>query len=104
MILFLRIVNLYRFAHSGLYLLAISNLECKERPGKPRPRTVQEQPHAQHFSPLNGYEPQMTPNMILILKISQHSFVFGRIPLQPDDALLERLAKARADLIAFEHG
>jgi hypothetical protein len=64
------------------------------------PRAVKEDAHAQGFTTLRGDEAQLATLMIWVLDEDETGLVGGGAVFEPCNALLDRAAKARADLEA----
>jgi len=68
------------------------------------PGAIEEEPHAQCLSTLDGHKVHMATDMVDVVEPVQLRFIVIGVPLQPRDAFLNHLPEARADLEAFLGG
>jgi len=80
------------------------SLDLDERARQASFRTIEEEAHAQGLGALNGYEAHLPANMVDIVQPIQLRIVVIGVPFQARNTLLDRLAKAGADLEAFLGG
>jgi hypothetical protein len=69
-----------------------------------RSGAIEEEPHAQCFGALHGYQAHLPAKMINVVQPIQLSLVVIGVALQPRDALLNRLPELRGDLESFLSG
>jgi hypothetical protein len=78
------------------------NLERDRRLRHSGAASIEEEAHAKSFGALRGHQSHLTANMILILEVSDLCLVPVGVFLEASDAILDGLAKARADFKEFQ--
>jgi hypothetical protein len=79
-------------------------LKTDQRARLLRSGAIEEEPHAQGFGALHGYQAHLPAKMINVIQPVQLSFVVIGVALQPRDTLLNRLPELRSDLEYFVGG
>jgi hypothetical protein len=82
----------------------VSPSDLDQRLGQARAGAIEKESHAQGLCTLHRNQAHLPANVIAVVDPRHKGLVGFGITLEPGDAVFNRLAKARADLITFMGG